>query len=66
MSAADTFARFADVVADALDDHHLDGDAIAGRAHMSRSHFDRVVAAASVRRQPRSAAGSRSSAPRTT
>lgn len=46
MTSIDTFARFVDVVADALDDHDVDGDAIAGRAHMSRSHFDRVVSAA--------------------
>jgi AraC-like DNA-binding protein len=46
MSPTDTFARFVDVVADALDDNGLDGAAIAGRAHMSRFHFDRVVSAA--------------------
>ena len=44
-STSDTFARFVDVVADSLDTPDPSGEAVARRAHMSRSHFDRVVAA---------------------
>ncbi len=40
--AADTFARFVDVVADGLDAPDTSGAMIARRAHMSRFHFDRV------------------------
>jgi len=43
---ADTFARFVDLVAEGLDAPTISGAAIARRAHMSRYHFDRVVAAA--------------------
>jgi len=42
---ADTFARFVDVVADSLDSAETNGDEVARRAHLSRSHFERVVAA---------------------
>ncbi len=45
-TTTDTFARFVDVVADGMDDCDLDGDTVARRAHLSRFHFDRVVAAA--------------------
>ncbi|HSS79803.1 MAG TPA: AraC family transcriptional regulator [Gaiellaceae bacterium] len=47
MSAAtDTFARFVDVLAETLDQPRLSGDELASRAHLSRFHFDRLVAAA--------------------
>lgn len=46
MSRTDTFARFVDVIADGLDDPNLDGERIAHRTYLSRSHLDRVVAAA--------------------
>lgn len=42
----DTFAVFVEVLAGALDDHEATGADLAGRAHLSRFHFDRVVAAA--------------------
>jgi AraC family transcriptional regulator len=45
-AATDTFARFVDVLADTLDDPRLSGDELASRAHLSRFHFDRLVAAA--------------------
>ena len=46
MSAAtDTFIAFVDVLADALDDHEASGEDLALRAHLSRFHFDRVIAA---------------------
>jgi AraC-like DNA-binding protein len=41
----DTFARFVDVLADALDDHATTGEVIASRLHLSRSHCDRLVSA---------------------
>lgn len=41
---ADTFARFLDVLADALDDHEVSGEQLAQRVHLSRFHLDRVVA----------------------
>jgi AraC family transcriptional regulator len=44
-STTDTFARFVDVVAESLDTPRTSGDAVARRAHLSRFHFDRVVAA---------------------
>jgi AraC family transcriptional regulator len=40
----DTFAAFVEIVAESLDDA-IDGDELARRAHLSRSHFDRVVSA---------------------
>lgn len=47
MSAAtDTFSRFVDVLASTLDDHETTAEALASRAHLSRYHFDRLVAAA--------------------
>ena len=45
-TAADTFARFVDVLVDSLDDHAADGEALASRVHLSRFHFDRLVSAA--------------------
>jgi len=46
MSAAvDTFSAFVDVLADALDEHEVTGKDLASRVHMSRFHFDRVIAA---------------------
>ena len=46
MSAAvDTFSAFVDVLADALDEHEATGEDLAARVHMSRFHFDRVIAA---------------------
>ena len=45
-TAADTFARFLDVLADSLDDHDTDGPALAARLHLSRFHCDRLVSAA--------------------
>ncbi|MEU8607024.1 helix-turn-helix transcriptional regulator [Actinoplanes sp. NPDC048791] len=47
MNPSDTFAVFLSGVADCLDDHAVDSDALAGRLHLSRSHLDRLVAAAS-------------------
>jgi AraC family transcriptional regulator len=41
--AADTFAAFVDVLADALDDHEATGDDLAGRLYLSRFHLDRIV-----------------------
>lgn len=40
----DTFARFLDVLADAIDEPDLDGQELAARVHLSRFHLDRVVA----------------------
>jgi AraC family transcriptional regulator len=46
MSAAtDTFTAFVDVLAEALDDHEASGEDLALRVHLSRFHFDRVIAA---------------------
>jgi len=42
---ADTFAAFVDVLSRALDDHEATGESLAGRVHLSRFHFDRVIAA---------------------
>lgn len=42
---ADTFATFVAVLSRALDDHAATGTDLARRAHLSRFHFDRVVAA---------------------
>jgi len=44
--ATDTFSRFVDVLASTLDDHETTAEALAARAHLSRYHFDRLVAAA--------------------
>ena len=46
-AAVDTFRRFVAVLADALDDHDADGEALASRLHLSRFHADRLVRAAS-------------------
>ena len=43
--ATGTFAAFVDLLADALDDHDATGEDLAKRAHLSRYHFDRVIAA---------------------
>jgi AraC-like DNA-binding protein len=45
-TATDTFARFVDVLAVALDDHDASGDVLASRVHLSRFHLDRLVSAA--------------------
>ena len=42
--ATDTFSRFVDILASTLDDHEATGEALASRVHLSRHHFDRVVA----------------------
>jgi AraC family transcriptional regulator len=44
-TATDTFARFVDVLADALDDHDASARELASRLHLSRFHFDRLVSA---------------------
>jgi len=44
-TTTDTFARFVDVLAVALDDHAADGEELASRLHLSRFHFDRLVSA---------------------
>jgi AraC family transcriptional regulator len=41
----DTFVSFVDALSKNLDDHEARGEDLAARAYMSRSHFDRVVAA---------------------
>jgi AraC family transcriptional regulator len=41
----DTFAAFVDVLAQVLDDHDVRADELARRAHLSRYHFDRIIAA---------------------
>jgi AraC family transcriptional regulator len=47
MSATtDTFARFVDVLAETMDDHHASGESMASRVHLSRFYFDRLVTAA--------------------
>ena len=43
--AIDTFTAFVDVLADALDDHEASTRDLAARVHLSRFHFDRVIAA---------------------
>jgi len=40
---SDTFARFIDVLADALDDHEATGADLAARLYLSRFHLDRIV-----------------------
>jgi AraC family transcriptional regulator len=44
-AAADTFTAFVEVLAEALDDHDTTPEALAARVHLSRYHFDRVIAA---------------------
>ncbi len=41
--AQDTFSRFVERLAEALDDHETTPDAWAGRLHFSRFHFDRMI-----------------------
>ena len=41
--AADHFAAFVGVLADALDDHDVTGEALAARLYLSRFHLDRIV-----------------------
>jgi AraC family transcriptional regulator len=41
----DPLATFVDTLAESLDDHAADGEALAARAHLSRFHFDRIVGA---------------------
>jgi AraC family transcriptional regulator len=43
--ASDTFIAFVDVLAGALDDH-VSSEDVARRVHLSRFHFDRLIAAA--------------------
>lgn len=43
-TSTDTFVAFVDVVADAMDDHDTTGGDLAARLHVSRFHFDRVIA----------------------
>lgn len=44
--AADTFQGFVAVLAGAMDDHDTSAEELAARVHLSRFHFDRVIAAA--------------------
>ena len=46
----DVFAAFVDVLSEALDDHEATGSDLAARVQLSRSHLDRVVAAAAGER----------------
>ena len=43
--AADTFQGFVAVLAEAMDDHDTSAQELAARVHLSRFHFDRVIAA---------------------
>jgi AraC-like DNA-binding protein len=43
----DTFSTFVESLASQLDDHEATGDDLAARMYLSRSHFDRLVGAAS-------------------
>jgi AraC-like DNA-binding protein len=45
-AATDTFTAFVSILASALDDHDASGEDLARRVHLSRFHFDRVIAAA--------------------
>ena len=47
MGTTDTFSEFVESLASHLDDHEATGDDLAARMYLSRSHFDRLVAAAS-------------------
>jgi AraC family transcriptional regulator len=46
----DVLAAFVDVLADALDEHAVNGADLAARLQLSRSHLDRMVAAAAGER----------------
>ena len=46
MSTSDSFSSFVATLAALLDDHDLQSADLAARLHLSRSHFDRLVAAA--------------------
>ncbi|WP_433305023.1 helix-turn-helix domain-containing protein [Actinoplanes sp. CA-030573] len=46
MSTSDTFARFVSCLAEAFDEHGLQSPDLAAKLHLSRSHFDRLVAGA--------------------
>ena len=66
MSAAtDTFSRFVDVLASTLDAHETTAEELASRTHLSRYHFDRLVAAAAGEPRTPSGGGSCSSGRRT-
>ncbi len=43
--STDTFAAFVGVLSEVLDDHEVTAVELAGRARLSRFHFDRVIAA---------------------
>ncbi|MEJ7628018.1 MAG: AraC family transcriptional regulator [Nocardioidaceae bacterium] len=47
MGTTDTFSSFVRSLASHLDDHDATGDDLAARMYLSRSHFDRLVGAAS-------------------
>jgi len=42
-AAADTFAAFIDVLAEALDDHEATAEDLAARLYLSRYHLDRII-----------------------
>lgn len=44
-TSSDVFARFVEILTEALDEPEVTGGQLAARAHLSRYHFDRVVAA---------------------
>lgn len=46
MTPADTFTRFVDVLAEALDDPDTSAETLAARLHLSRFHFDRLISQA--------------------
>jgi len=46
VTGSDAFAVFLGILAEALDDHEASPEDLAARAHLSRFHFDRLVAAA--------------------
>jgi AraC family transcriptional regulator len=48
--STDVFAAFVDVLSEALDDHQATGTDLAARVQLSRSHLDRLVAAAAGER----------------
>jgi AraC family transcriptional regulator len=45
MRSSDTFAAFVEVLTEALDEHEVTSADLAHRVHLSRFHFDRVIAA---------------------
>jgi hypothetical protein len=45
VSSTDTFTAFVESLAEHLDDHEANGADLAARLYLSRSHFDRIVAA---------------------